>query len=138
MYLLAKMYFRIRFDCRTHLHVNTYQCWHNANNSFQTKSYLKSKSKLNLILQPTLVAFLKGFHDIFLCHKTNTQTCFYWYFNIDRFYLWMICETHSCLFSFKPLLLLIFTSKKADVWNLVHYLSPKDDISKENNIKVKT
>ena len=32
---------------------------------------------LNLILQSTLVAFLKGFHDIFLCHKTNTQTCFY-------------------------------------------------------------
>ena len=28
--------------------------------------------------------------------------------------------------------------EKADVWNIVHYLSPKDDISKENNIKVKT
>lgn len=100
MYIFAKMYWRIRYDCLKQ-YVNTYKCWHNVNNNFQTKSYLKSKStELNIAIN-----FGRLFERLswyFSMPSTNNQTCFYWYFNIDRFYLWMSCKTHSSLPSFKP------------------------------------
>ena len=137
MYIFAKMYWRIRYDCLKQ-YVNTYKCWHNVNNNFQTKFYPNSKSKLNLILQSTLVAFLKGFHDIFLCHQPTIKRV-----SIDTsilivfIYEWATKLIQACFHS-SQFLLLIFTSKKADVWNILYNLSQKDDLSKENDIKVKT